>query len=94
LYTVTGVQTCALPIYVKIYQGVTLGATFVKKDLQGMRRHPTIEDNVILYAGCTILGGDTVIGHDSVIGGSVWLLESVPPHSKVFHKPDILPNEK
>jgi serine O-acetyltransferase len=83
-------ETCIIGDNVKIYQGVTLGATFVKKELQGKRRHPRIGDNVILYAGCTILGGDTVIGHDSVIGGNVWLTESVPPHTKVFHKPDIV----
>jgi serine O-acetyltransferase len=83
-------ETCIIGDNVKVYQGVTLGATFVKKELQGIRRHPRIGDNVILYAGCTILGGDTVIGHDSVIGGNVWLTESVPPHTKVFHKPDIV----
>lgn len=78
-------ETCIIGNNVKIYQGVTLGATFVEKELKGTRRHPTIEDNVIVYAGATILGGDTVIGHDTVIGGNVWLMESVPPHSKVFH---------
>ena len=74
---------------VKLYQGVTLGASFVDKELRGVRRHPTIEDNVIIYAGSTILGGDTVIGHDTVVGGNVWLTESVPPHSRVYHKPEI-----
>uniref|UniRef100_S0DDT5 Putative serine acetyltransferase n=1 Tax=termite gut metagenome TaxID=433724 RepID=S0DDT5_9ZZZZ len=83
-------ETCVIGERVKMYQGVTLGATFVKKDLQGQRRHPTIEDNVILYAGCTILGGDTVIGRDSVIGGNVWLTGSVPPHTKVFHKEEMI----
>jgi serine O-acetyltransferase len=82
-------ETCVIGDNVKIYQGVTLGATFVDKDLQGKKRHPTIEDDVILYAGCTILGGDTVVGRGSTIGGSVWLVESVPPHTKVFHKPDL-----
>ena len=70
----------------KIYQGVTLGALFVEKSLARKKRHPTIEDNVIIYAGCTILGGDTVIGHDSVIGGNVWLTESVQPFSVVYQK--------
>ncbi len=74
---------------VKLYQGVTLGATFVKKELAGVKRHPTIEDNVIVYAGSTILGGDTVIGHDTVVGGNVWLTESVPAGSKVYHKPEL-----
>ncbi len=83
-------ETAIIGDNVKMYQGVTLGATFVDKDLQGKQRHPHIEDNVILYAGCTILGGDTVIGHDSVIGGNVWLTESVPPYTKVYHKPEIV----
>ena len=82
--------TCVIGERVKMYQGVTLGATFVKKELKGKKRHPTIEDNVILYANCTILGGDTVIGRDSIVGGNVWLTESVPPHTKVFHKSDIV----
>ena len=70
---------------VKIYQGVTLGALMVKKSMASRKRHPTIQDNVIIYAGSTVLGGETVIGHDSVIGGNVWLTESVPPHSVVYH---------
>jgi len=73
---------------VKIYQGVTLGAlSVVKRDLPpGARdkRHPTIEDNVTIYAGATILGGDTVVGEGSIIGGSVWLTHSVPPGTKVL----------
>ena len=80
--TVIGKNVC-------LYQGVTLGATYVDKELRGQQRHPTIEDNVIIYAGSTILGGNTVIGHDTVIGGNVWLTESVPPHSTVYHKPEI-----
>ena len=74
---------------VKIYQGVTRGATYVDKALAGKKRHPTIEDHVIIYSGATILGGDTVVGHHSVIGGNAWLTESVPPYSTVYHKPDI-----
>jgi serine O-acetyltransferase len=74
---------------VKIYQGVTLGALQVEKSLASTKRHPTIEDNVIIYAGSTVLGGRTVIGHDSVIGGNVWLTESVPPYSVVFHKSEV-----
>ena len=83
-------ETTVIGRNVKLYQGVTLGARFVEKELTGVKRHPTIEDNVIIYAGSTILGGDTVIGHDTVIGGNVWLTESVPPHSTVYCKPEIV----
>lgn len=69
---------------VKIYQGVTLGALYVEKKLSDVKRHPTIEDNVIIYAGSTILGGNTVVGHNTIIGGNVWLTESVLPHSIVY----------
>ena len=82
-------QTCVIGANVCLYQGVTLGALYVDKELRGVRRHPTIEDNVIIYAGSTILGGNTVIGHDTVIGGNVWLTESVPPYSRVYHRPEI-----
>jgi serine O-acetyltransferase len=73
---------------VKIYQGVTLGAFSFPKDAEGnlirnTKRHPTIEDDVVIYAGATILGGTTVIGRGSAIGGNVWLTKSVPPFSKV-----------
>jgi len=75
---------------VRIYQGVTLGALSVPGDqVEGLRyakRHPTIEDDVIIYSGTTILGGDTVIGARSVIGGNVWLTESVPPDTQVYLK--------
>lgn len=70
---------------VKLYQGVTLGALSVDKGLQNTKRHPTIEENVIVYANATILGGKTIVGANSVIGGNVWLTESVPPHSLVYH---------
>jgi serine O-acetyltransferase len=83
--TVIG-ETAVIGDNVKIYQGVTLGALFVNKGLAKQKRHPTIEDNVIIYARSTILGGKTVIGHDSVIGGNVWLTESVLPHSVVYQK--------
>jgi len=69
----------------KLYQGVTLGALSVSRNMRGHRRHPTIEDDVTIYAGATILGGDTVIGRGSVIGGNVWLVTSVPPHSNVYN---------
>jgi len=83
-------ETSVIGRDVRIYQGVTLGATFVGKELQGTKRHPTIEDNVIIYAGSTILGGNTVVGHDTVIGGNVWLTESVLPYSTVYHHPEIV----
>lgn len=83
--TVIG-ETAIIGNNVKIYQGVTLGALFVKKSLARQKRHPTIEDNVIIYARSTILGGDTTVGHDSVIGGNVWLTESVLPYSVVYQK--------
>ena len=71
---------------VKIYQGVTLGALSVAKEMAKTKRHPTIEDRVVIYAGATILGGDTVIGHDSIIGGNVWVTKSVPPHTKLYYQ--------
>lgn len=79
-------ETCTIGNHVKIYQGVTLGALSVNKDLARTKRHPTIEDNVVIYAGATILGGETTIGHDSVIGGSVWLTKSVAPFSRVYYE--------
>jgi len=71
---------------VRLYQGVTIGAASLRdaSRLRGKKRHPTIEDDVTIYAGATILGGDTVIGRGSVIGGSVFLTESVPPNSRVM----------
>lgn len=75
--------------HVKIYQGVTLGALNVAKEARCTKRHPTIEDNVVIYSGATILGGDTVIGEGSIIGGNVWLTYSVPSNSVVYHKSEI-----
>nr|WP_236668633.1 serine O-acetyltransferase [Hymenobacter rubidus] len=82
-------ETAIIGANVQIYQGVTLGALSVTKGLQGTKRHPTIEDYVVIYAGATILGGSTVIGTRSVIGGNVWLTESVPSHSRVYHRAHI-----
>lgn len=79
-------ETTVIGKRVKIYQGVTLGALSVNKQDAVRKRHPTLEDNVVVYAGATILGGETVIGHDSVIGGNVWLTRSVPPHSKIYYQ--------
>ena len=70
-------ETCVIGKNVKIYQGVTLGALSVKKELQDKKRHPMIEDNVTIYAGATILGGDTVIGKGCIIGGNTWVTQSV-----------------
>ena len=86
-------ETTVIGKNVKLYQGVTLGAKSFQKDpetgalVKGIKRHPNVEDNVVIYAGATILGGDTTIVHDSEIGGSVWLIESVPPNSRVYNKP-------
>jgi len=82
-------ETTIIGNNVKIYQGVTLGALSVKKEMAKIKRHPTIEDNVIIYAGATILGGNTIIGKNSIIGGNVWLTESIPPNSRVYHKSQI-----
>ncbi len=83
-------ETAIIGNRVKLYQGVTLGALSVDKSKASKKRHPTIEDNVILYAGCTILGGDTVVGRNSIIGGNVWLTESIAPFSVVYHKSEII----
>jgi serine O-acetyltransferase len=82
-------ETTVIGDRVKIYQGVTLGALSVSKDLSSKKRHPTIQDNVVVYSNATILGGETVVGHDSVIGGNVWLTESVRPNSIVYHKSEV-----
>lgn len=82
-------ETTVIGDHVKIYQGVTLGALSVDKAMANTKRHPTIEDHVILYSNATILGGDTVVGHHSVIGGNVWLTHSVAPGSLVYHVPDV-----
>jgi serine O-acetyltransferase len=83
-------ETAVIGNFVKLYQGVTLGALSVNKSKASKKRHPTIEDNVILYAGSTILGGETTIGRNSIIGGNVWLTESVAPFSVVYHKSEII----
>jgi len=85
-------ETTVIGDNVKIYQGVTLGALSFPKDdrgnlLRGLKRHPTIEDKVTIYAGATVLGGDTVIGKGSTIGGNVWITRSVPPGTRVVIEP-------
>jgi len=87
-------ETTVIGNSVKLYQGVTLGALSVNKEEAKTKRHPTIEDNVIIYSGATILGGDTVIGQGSVIGGNVWLTNSVLPNSIVYHKSEITIRDK
>lgn len=82
-------ETTKIGNNVKLYQGVTLGALSVDKTMASVKRHPTVEDDVVMYSGATILGGETVIGHHSTIGGNVWLTRSVPPFSRVYHKPSI-----
>ncbi len=88
-------ETCQIGSHVKIYQGVTLGALSFPTDasgqlIRGQKRHPTIEDRVVIYANATILGGKTIIGNDSVIGSSVWITSSVAPHTTVvLEKPNL-----
>lgn len=79
-------ETCIIGNHVKVYQGVTLGALSVKKEMADKKRHPTIEDNVTIYPGATILGGSTVIGKGSIIGGNVWVIKTVPPGSTVRYQ--------
>ncbi len=89
-------ETCSIGDNVRLYQGVTLGALSFQKDedgalVKGQKRHPTIENDVIIYSGATILGGNTVIGEKSVIGGNVWITESVPVGTKVMiEKPNLI----
>ncbi len=83
-------ETTEIGNRVRLYQGVTLGALSLPRDAgdryRNIKRHPTIEDDVIIYANTTILGGETVIGARSVIGGNIWITESVPPDTKVLLK--------
>lgn len=85
-------ETSLIGSDVKLYQGVTLGALSFPKDartgilMKGHKRHPNVEDHVVIYAGATILGGETTIGHHSEIGGNVWLKDSVPPYSRVYNQ--------
>ena len=88
-------ETCEIGNHVKLYQGVTLGALSFATDgdgnlVRGTKRHPTLEDGVVIYANATVLGGKTVVGHDSIIGSSVWLTQSVLPHTTVvLEKPKL-----
>ena len=83
-------ETCVIGRNVRLYQGVTLGGLSFAKDasgalVKGLKRHPNIEDDVVIYANATILGGETTIGAGSEIGGNVWLRASVPPNSRVYN---------
>lgn len=82
-------ETTTVGDRVKLYQGVTLGALSVSKEMSKRKRHPTIEDDVVIYANATILGGETTIGHHSIVGGNAWLTESVEPYSIVFNTAEI-----
>jgi len=79
-------ETTVIGKHVKIYQGVTLGALSVDKKDAKVKRHPTIEDHVVIYAGATILGGKTRIGRNSTVGGNVWLTKSIPADSRVYYQ--------
>ncbi len=87
-------ETTIIGNNVKIYQGVTLGALSVKKEMAEIKRHPTIEDGVVIYAGATILGGNTIIGKNSVIGGNTWITESIESNSLVYHQPELIIKNK
>jgi serine O-acetyltransferase len=80
-------ETAVIVDNVKIYQGVTLGALSVQKKLANKKRHPTIGRDVVIYANATILGGSTIVGAGSIIGGNVWITESVPSGSRIYHRP-------
>lgn len=82
-------ETTIIKDHVKIYQGVTLGGIQVKKELESVKRHPTIENHVTIYANATILGGDIVIGEHSVIGANVWITSSIKPYALVTHKSEV-----
>ncbi len=88
-------ETSVVGDHVRIYQGVTLGALYFPRDEDGVmvrktKRHPTVEDGVVLYAHATVLGGETVIGHHSVIGSNAWVTESVEPYSKVLYQTETI----
>lgn len=84
-------ETTVIGERVKLYQGVTLGALAVRKELAHTKRHPTLEDGVVVYANATILGGSTVIGRDSIVGGSAWVTRSVPADSLVAGNDSVRP---
>jgi serine O-acetyltransferase len=87
-------ETAVIGNRVKIYQGVTLGALSVDKNLENVKRHPTIMDDCIIYSHATILGGDTIVGCGTIIGGNVWLTKSVPECSIIYHRSEIRLDKK
>lgn len=87
-------ETALIGKEVRIFQGVTLGALTVEGSMANTKRHPTIEDHVVIYAGSTILGGTTVIGKHTVVGGNTWITESIPPHSVVYRNHRVLVKER
>ena len=87
-------ETAIIGKEVRIYQGVTLGAISVEQTMANTKRHPTIEDHVVIYAGSTILGGETVIGHHTVVGGNTWITESIPPQSVVYRNHRVLVKDR
>ncbi len=86
-------ETAEIGNGVKVYQGVTLGALVVQKDYASSKRHPTLADNVVVYANATILGGDTIVGNDSIVGGNAWITESIPPFSIVGRNTEVRPRK-
>ncbi|WP_235296409.1 serine O-acetyltransferase [Portibacter marinus] len=82
-------ETAVIGEHCKIYQGVTLGALSVDKSDANKKRHPTLEDGVIIYANATILGGNTIIGENSIIGGNVWITKSVPANTKLYYRANL-----
>ncbi len=87
-------ETTVIGDNVKLYQGVTLGALSVSKDIANTKRHPTIQPNVTIYSNATILGGETVISEGSLIGGNVWITSSIPANSVVYHKGQVIMKNK
>ena len=87
-------ETTQIGNHVKLYQGVTLGALSVKKELADTKRHPTIVNHVVIYAGATILGGDTIIGDHTTIGGNVWVTQSIDPYVSVYNEPKLIFKKK
>lgn len=87
-------ETTVIGNNVKIYQGVTLGALSVGKELADIKRHPTIEDNVVIYSGATILGGNTIIGKNSTIGGNVFITRSIPKNTVVYYNNELTVKSK
>ncbi len=87
-------ETAVIGNHVKIFQGVTLGALNVAKENASKKRHPTIEDNVVIYGNATILGGETIIGHDSVIGGNAWITKSIAPFSIAYQETKVTIQDK